>query len=383
MAITSQWYVDPVNGDDGTGDGTSDSTAWQTVNHAISNLTIPSTGGAKLNLKDNGTHTLTANLSSLPGTAASPFQINGYTSTADDGGVATIECSGYKIASSSEDYIALKNLLIQNTGSAIDSCIVMGSYCVFDSVQFINCNTSSQFINSDSSGSVRTISNCVFSDINGYCVRVVGINWSWRNNYFYNSGSKTITSCIYCANTYPQGNFGSNYLYNIFNLSSTSTGIESPGGGGYSGYADQIINNTFFTSGTGYAISRDNGDIMSFIENNYFEGWGTAIRYANISYCASNNYFYDNTNNLYSSPSDGIDVYQLNTDNNLTPGTSGISKTGSNTYANRFTYFEPTGDAIDGSRNGLYIGAVPPAAGGGGGSAGIIRVPGMGGGFNG
>ena len=102
--IGDEYYVDAFGGSD-LNTGTSDSDAWQTIGYAI-NTGIPAVGynttnGVRLNIKSNADHSITTSLTSggnlytkLNGGSAwnkvSGFIIQGYTSTANDGGVGTI-----------------------------------------------------------------------------------------------------------------------------------------------------------------------------------------------------------------------------------------------------------------------------------------------------
>lgn len=383
MAI-SEWYVDPVSGDNANA-GTSDAAAWATLNYAAANATVTANEGGRINLKDNGTHTLTANIAAWAGGTTSTLQINGYTSTADDGGIATIECNGFSPMSGGGDYMGFRNLLVQNTGSSVSNLFSISQYVTFSNVEFNDCNVGSSVLYTSAGGNIAlTADNCVFTNINARCINNGGQYLKVRNCHFYNSGAKTITRCVEFRGAFPEGNFVGDVSYNIFNLSSTSNGLYA--GGTLSGYGDHVYNNTFYTTGSGVAYERtsDAGNIHGMIINNIFEGWSTAIRHiGRTTYKAEFNHFYDNTNDYYSSPTDGVNTYiTVKSDNFEAAGASVLAKSGSNTHANRFTYFEPTGDAIDGASNGLYIGAVPPSSSGGGGGGGLVRVPGMGGGFN-
>lgn len=95
MART-HYYVDPVNGSDATGDGTS-GTPWASLQHALDTITRNASDGDQINLRDSGPDVLAASLDqSTYGTpnAVAPLVIRGYTATENDGGVGVIAVGG-------------------------------------------------------------------------------------------------------------------------------------------------------------------------------------------------------------------------------------------------------------------------------------------------
>ena len=100
MGAPTDWYVDPVNGSNSNG-GTSLVDAWQTLNHAFDTVDASeSSTGDTLNIRNNATHTLTANivLSNYASTTAKPITFRGFTDTIGDGGKAIIDgASTYKL----------------------------------------------------------------------------------------------------------------------------------------------------------------------------------------------------------------------------------------------------------------------------------------------
>ena len=84
----SEWYTG-TGGNDTTGDGTSHATRWLTVQHALDNMTT----GQRNRLNCTGSETLSATLNLT--TYGSPgfgteLLLQGYTSTAGDGGIFAI-----------------------------------------------------------------------------------------------------------------------------------------------------------------------------------------------------------------------------------------------------------------------------------------------------
>lgn len=92
MAAPTNYYVDPLNGNDSTGDGTS-GTPWKSVQKALNTITRNATNGDQINVKAGAADVLAASLSlSTYGTATetAPLILRGYTTTANDGGYGAI-----------------------------------------------------------------------------------------------------------------------------------------------------------------------------------------------------------------------------------------------------------------------------------------------------
>jgi len=378
----NQWYVDPVDGNDTTGNGTSDATAWKTIQKVLTSFTQNTSDGDIINLKSNGTHTLTANLnwSGVTYWVVHPLCFRGYDSTAQDGGVATVELDGYTfINNSTANFMKFKDLKFKNTGTGSGTLFTVGFDLFMDNCTFEDFDTggSTNSVIKQGTGTNEkfVFTNCTFTNINGYAIRSLGPQVFVSGCHFYNSGSKTINSAVYIDGTEKPV-----LTHNIFNLSSTSDAIT----GSISAQGMHIAYNTFFTSGTGDAIVHSTNNYSAVVDNNIFEGWNKAVDFGNannyMGTSVSNNHFYDNTTDIDTTTNR---TFMIQDGNFLSAGSSVLSKSGSNTHANRFTYFEPTGDAVGGASDGNSdIGAVK-AASGGGGSSSILRMPGMTGGMNG
>lgn len=369
MATVTDWYVDPLSGDNATGDGTSDGTAWQTIQYAFDNLTQTVNGGDVVNVKDSATITLTADLdwSSLTANLAYPVCVRGYTSTAGDGGYAVIDQDGFGFCSSLRHYIQLQNLHIQNTGAAKDFGVYIGIRSVVKECKFSNYSTGGtenhRVLRIGNSASLVTISNNEFTDCDGSCIQGQPTSCSITGNHFYNSGTREIDNCIFTS-----AGTKTNYSNNIFNLDSGSNGIKTSSTGTNGLW---IVNNTFFTSGTGDGIICSHNNYGSVVENNIFEGWDKAVDFGNglsrPGASIAHNHFYDNTTDIDSTTHT---TFMFDYGNFKAALASVLSKSGSNTHANRAEYFKPTGDAVAGSVNGLSsMGAVQLLSAGGGGSS--------------
>lgn len=95
MAYTDT-YIDPLNGDDGTGDGTKGS-PYKTTQFALDNTTRDATNGDRFNVQDTAADVFTAAMSFVTygtPTLTAPLLIQGYTTDEDDGGIGTLDAGG-------------------------------------------------------------------------------------------------------------------------------------------------------------------------------------------------------------------------------------------------------------------------------------------------
>src|SRR5690242_15767610 len=100
MASPSDYYVDPLNGNDSTGTGTSGN-PWQTTQKALNTITRNTTNGDRINIRNTASDVLTGALSfatyGTPTTVA-PLILEGYSSTAGDSGIGTLDGNASFIA---------------------------------------------------------------------------------------------------------------------------------------------------------------------------------------------------------------------------------------------------------------------------------------------
>lgn len=378
---SNEWYVDPVSGSNANG-GTSDADAWATIQYALDTITQSTTDGDYLNLKSSGTHTLTANIdwSGITRDVTYPFTVRGYTSSAGDGGLATVECNGYKyMVDASIFYILTSNIKFQNTGTGVNDAFVGGYNILYKDCTWENFDTGSStgrvLYFSGSGYEKASILRCTFTDINGYAITTAMQQFYITGCHFYNSGTKDMNAAIYAVTSTEMPVI----TECIFNLDSTSDAIYC-GTTGTQGL--RVINNTFFTSGTGTAIYNPSNTYGAIIENNIFEGWDKAIDFDNTNnftgYSLINNYFYDNTIDIDATT---YRLFVFDEGNFKASGSSCLAKSGSNTHANRATYFAPIGDAVGGATDGIHdIGAMP-AISSGSGSGNTGKRVGFGGGL--
>jgi len=198
--VGDEYYVDASGGSNANA-GTSDAAAWQTINYAIS-TGIPaagynSTDGVRLNIKSNADHTLTTALTSggslysqlgVNYTSANRFIMQGYTSSANDGGVGKIvnNCGGSVrfIEDATSDYTTLADLHCE-TGTS-SRLIMLDRNCYVTDCAFTEGATTStgDVIYAD----IDTVFENCFFDLQGG-IRFLQVH---RNCIFLNSGTSPI-----------------------------------------------------------------------------------------------------------------------------------------------------------------------------------------------
>ena len=175
MADSTNYYVDPVGGNDSTGDGLSDATAWKTTQKALDTITRNSTSGDRINIKAGGADVLSSALSFTsfggPSTGA-PAIFQGYTSVTGDGGMGDIDGGGNSINIDGKNGVYFIDMKLHNTGS--NMIHTGGAFA-----SFLRC----ELYDSDSKGLILgSQSNCVgcyFHDITG-----IGVTLSTSNCLF-------------------------------------------------------------------------------------------------------------------------------------------------------------------------------------------------------
>lgn len=366
MAAPTYYYVDPGSGSDISGDGLSDGTAWASLQHALDNITRDATNGDQINLKAGTADVLSAVLdASTYGSTASnvPLIIRGYLSTANDGGVGEVDCNGNAFCSwtggiQPNRECQLVDLEIRN-GGVTGTMVSLGINCSVQNCEIHDANAGLLI------GQESTVINSAFYDLADFGVSGSSTSLAVMGCWFAD-GTKSFggsSGAIETANAYLV------CIDNIFSLTGSGTAI-------LVGNFDDpiwICNNSIFCaggSGTGIEVPVSSGN-GAVIMNNLIEGFsasgGVGLDLGPLTEPAhrvSNNAVYNCTTE-YSVGDEGVV-----TDDNESLSASPFSKSGSNTFANRFTYFEPadTGNVLTGFPSGSNKakGAVQPASGGGG-----------------
>ena len=343
MAKPTETYVDPSIASD-SGSGTVGD-PYGDVQYALDTITRDSTNGDRINIKSGTDEVLGASLSlSTYGTPSvgAPLILQGYDSSAGDGdwdagtGIGGISGNGSytMFASSNLDYIWLRHLHCHNTGS---SAIID----LDNNIRIYECefnNTTGNGVDIDASS---TIVNCKLHDIGNVGIRLYNAtNAAAVGNYLTN-GTKSFSTAIYTGNQHNR------VERNIVSVDGSSDGIS------LAGIVDTCANNTVYSSsanGTGIQIISNN-DYAIVLKSNYVEGFNIGIDTSAISTYSlpvlTNNAVYGaNTN--YDTTGEAV----LVEDDNESLSSSGIDKSGADTFANRATYFAPADEGN--MRGGSY-----------------------------
>ena len=328
----AHYYVDPVSGSDTTGDGLSDSTAWQSLQHALDTI-AKGTYGDQINLKSSGANVLTANLSTTtyaPGTSASGagldhLAIRGYGSTANDGAQGIIDGNDlYRIDTLSDT--SLIDLEIKKGKAGTDAIAALTN-----TSRLINCYVHS--CNGNIIGYTHgksAIVGCRFENISGTVSR--SLSSGMYNCYFSNGVDYAFTDALKTGST-------STVSHCIFNLSGGSNGVVILSNGSV------ITNCTFYGyggSGTAFDTGTGNKARGTVFTENIVSAFTTGTGVDNQSdygLVLRNNTFHDCGTDV-SDPSAGTDGYS-DRSGNETVATSPLALTGSANYANRFVHFAP------------------------------------------
>lgn len=338
MAAPSESYVDPsIAGNSGSG---TIGDPWGDLQYALDQVTRDSTNGDRFNIKAGTDEALTAGLDvSTYGTPAinAPLILQGYTSAAGDGGQGGVDCGGSNglFASTTLDGVRLIDLHVHNGGS---TALVRGDdwwlvyRCEID-------DTTSHGILIDDFGfvgkcNIHNVGTNGVSLDSGYVV----------DNYFAN-GTNDMTNCI---DIFSASNVIA--IRNIMSIDGSTNGI----GGGNN--ANTIIshNSILSAGGTGTGIS--GSDVRhGELSNNLVEGFsGTGGQ--GIDTTSSGEYTIVEGNAVYNNATNyALDGSVLITaSDNETLSESPFAKSGSDTFANRFTYFAPvdTGNVFGGAFSG-------------------------------
>jgi len=352
----SEYYVDPSGGNDTTGDGTI-GTPWKTVQKALDSITKNTTDGDRINVKDTADDVLSAELDFSTYGAGSlnyALLIQGYTSTAGDGGIGGISGGGTTaIISTQRSSIAFKDMHLHNTGSNGILNIYRSS---LDNCEFNNSSSTGNIVEA----SQAAVTNCYFHDTDG--IAVAGGDCVIFGCYFKAGATYEMDTCINAT--------GASLVASrcILSIDGATNGI----GGTTGGAVAQILNNSILSDGgTGTGINAMGSAYGVSYINNVVEGFsGTGG--VGINKDAQRDAFSWSNNSVYNCATDSSnedESYILYGNESL--GSSPFAKSGSDTRANRFTYFEPVdvGSVFGGGVGGLDRGAVPQPAGGGGGTS--------------
>lgn len=357
MGVPTKYYVDASLGVD-TGDG-SLATPWgrasgSVVQYALNTITRDSTNGDQINIKAGTADVLSSTLSfttyGTPSNTA-PCIFRGYTSTAGDGGIGEISGGGSVsiITGTGVVYTFFRDMKLGNCGSAQVLGLGAGG-----AGQAVDCEIHGTSGNGIAGGSFILVRNCHLHNIGG-----VGISGGGHifGNYLKN-GTNKFTSAITLAS-------GSAWaIGNLISIDGSSNGII-----GVNNNTLVLRNSILSSAGTGVGIQGSGGIATGNAFNNLVEGFsgvgGIGIQAPTAdAYTWLHNAVY-NCTTAYSVTGD-----QWASEDNETLSATPFAKSGSDTFANRFTYFAPvdTGNVHGGaypSGSNLDKGAVQHADAGG------------------
>lgn len=363
MALT-EIYVDPsIAGDSGTG---TIGDPFGDFQYALTNSVFDTTNGTRINVKAGTDEVLTANgdfttnFFAGGGTSATAhLVIEGYTSTAGDGGEGGISGDGsfQIISNTSRDYVTFRNMHLHNCATAI---VQLDDFCTFDTCRFDTCSTLGVRVDN-----YCQFVNCSFTEIGGTVIEME-VQSVVENCYFKNGTTKP-THTVFMNNASVVRN-------SIFSLDGSSSGVT------VSQVGCRVEGNTFYGAGTatGSAVLFDAATHEGCsVTNNIISGFngtgGDGVDFGSSTVPLlryQNNTFYNNASNESNVGSAKI----LNDEGNETASAEPVALSGSDTFANRFTYFAPVDtDSIHGGsypdgtlRDRGAVQHTDPAGGGGG-----------------
>ena len=336
MAIT-EIYVDPsINANSGDG---SIGNPYGDLQHAFNSETLATTGSqiTRFNIKSGTDEVMAADLVwtsfGTPNDSDRPVMIEGYTSTAGDGGRGSIDANNGFIDVSGHDYVTLSNLDI--IGDHDDYLVHLDNNCAIH-----NCYIEQQ----GNRGAVYLDGNCTVTDS---IIRSVGPGTYSQNCLDGNSaGKKYLFNCFVEYNGTGMAVYRYDTIDSVIVCNGLSYGLNISNG-------HSCIGNIFYSSaaGTKAAIEIDATVPHVIVANNYVEGWSHSFGRCvddNIDkpdgYTSLNNYYFNCT-----ATTDGSLVqYNNHLADWILLGSSAITTVGSDWSLDnsiiRDFYTEPAGD---------------------------------------
>ncbi len=260
MGALTNTFVDPVGGDDGSGDGTI-GTPYKTLQFAWNNTTRDATNGDQFNMKVGGADILSAKLDlttyGTP-TAEAPVVIRGYTSAVNDGGTGDLDGSGSVsiFDNAALSYVNAVDMHCHNCGAAVIwrggiSSLVR---CEFDGTTNLLCVKTTSW---------SSVVGCYVHDFSG-----VGIGGQVNGEVAYNFVDKSVTGA-----PEPAIDPGNSCVihHNIVKLSGAGNSADGIQVGADS---KKTFNNSIWSNaGTGQGIIANVDTLSTHIYNNVIEGF--------------------------------------------------------------------------------------------------------------
>lgn len=309
MASPTNYYVDPLNGSDSTGNGTS-GTPWKSVQKALNTITRDATNGDQINVRDTADDVLASSLNfGAYGTPAAnaPLVVRGYTSAAGDGGVGALNGNGL-VAIVNQNvfvpppYLYFIDLRLHNAGASNQIAI---GHTYGNSMYFFRCK-----IENAGGGGIQLrvgmAIGCHFKNLGGIALDTLAFGggiFAWN---FFESGP------VYHATT----------MLDLYDTSSTTACFNIIKLGGASGQIGIFLGgdqNSIFNNVVWAPIKTDKAGLLfrtvgyngNSIYNNIFEGLAIGINFVGTGHTQwlyGRNAFYDCASNYNSSVVKLVDV---------------------------------------------------------------------------
>ena len=308
------------------------------LQYALNTVTRNAADGDRFNVKAGTNEGLSVPLSlATYGSPAfsAPLIFQGYTTAQGDGGQGIIDCNANMVITNAGTGINWYDMEMYD-GPAAGQILTLAQFStlarsyIHDSdgygVNVPTASSNSFIIGNHFEDLGDSTHDMLFMDTDKGCI---------RNNYFKQGGARVCRAAI------RQDNHLGVISDNIISIDGASNAIELLGN-----YTHQITGNTILSgggTGKGIAASGSNSLLTNAIINNYIEGFsGTGgVGFSLPDSSAGGGVYGQNA--AYNNDTDYnvASEHYLALGDNEALGSSGLAKTGSDTYANRFAYFAP------------------------------------------
>lgn len=260
MAAPTNYYVDPLNGSDGGGDG-SIGAPWATTQKALDTITRDATNGDQVNIRSTFPDILRAPLSltayGTP-TETAPLIIRGYTSIANDGGYGQISGGGRQNIA---DFYTAGKPHVYFVDMDLGYGAASGRLVQLYYGALLRCKIHHAASGISIAGGYSIVANCHVYDCTVYALETHDASPAFiYHNFFQHRG-------VYLESSY------STLAFNLIKVDANQPGIYGYAGG------DALIQNSIYTTG-GNATGIDlQGTTVqkNVLLNNIVEGFSGGI----------------------------------------------------------------------------------------------------------
>jgi hypothetical protein len=331
----TNYYIDPYiassSGAGTIGDPYGD------IQHALNTVTQNTTDGDRFNIKAGTAEVLSGTplvLTTYGNPSFNyPLLFQGYASAQGDRGVGAINCGGGTVLTNAGNGIYWYDMEMYD-GPAAGQILAISQYSIIAECYFHDSDGHGVY----AAEAENAVIGCRFENLGDSTHDMIntGIGGVVVSGCYFNqpTGTRECRSAIYINQQ------STTILNNIISVDGASDGI-------YGGrWGHRIVGNTVLSnSGTGNGIHVANslGSLGLVLINNYVEGFGGAggvgIEITGSSQgggAVGQNATYNNTTNYINN-----NELLLELGDNEVLTASGLAKSGADTFANRFAYFEP------------------------------------------